>query len=97
MVDLFTMSNLQVRRFKRNTEGSNKLPKSSVVSSHLNMVKIECVVVDGIIIEILKILSASGVPLEQISIQQPIAGSGCEFSNDTCYAFLIHDTNYVYI
>ncbi|EES08175.2 hypothetical protein SORBI_3005G076800 [Sorghum bicolor] len=93
ILEKLTLQITKVRRFK-NTEGSNKLPKSSVVSSHLNMVKIECVVVDGIIIEILKILSASGVPLEQISIQQSIAGSGCEFSNDTCYAFLIHDTNY---
>jgi hypothetical protein len=42
------------------------------------MVKIKCFVVDGIIIEILMILTASGVPLEQISIQQSIAGSGCK-------------------
>lgn len=88
------MFNLQVHEFEIHTEESHKLPKPS---SHLKMVEIKCVVVDRIIIEILKILTASGVPLEKISIQPSMAGSGCELTNDTYYVFLEHYTYYVYL
>uniref|UniRef100_A0A0D3HJE5 F-box domain-containing protein n=1 Tax=Oryza barthii TaxID=65489 RepID=A0A0D3HJE5_9ORYZ len=53
--------------------------EQSFAASHLQKVEIECKNVDGIVLKILKILNANGVPLENISIQC----SDCELSINT--------------
>ncbi|CAL4944329.1 unnamed protein product [Urochloa decumbens] len=63
-----------------------KLPEPSVASSLLKIAEIKCHQVDGIVIEILKILTAYGVPVEQINIQCS-AGSG--YVNFKCTGFSV--------
>ncbi|TVU26390.1 hypothetical protein EJB05_28935 [Eragrostis curvula] len=61
-------------------EGSYNLLEPSYASNHLKLVEIKCEEVDGRVHKILKTLSAYGIPLEHINIQQTnrSSGSGCE-------------------
>lgn len=45
--------------------------------------EIKCQAVDVVVTDIIKILTAAGVPLEKITIQCSITGSECELSNGT--------------
>ncbi|TVU26395.1 hypothetical protein EJB05_28940, partial [Eragrostis curvula] len=59
--------------------GSYNLLEPLVASHHLKVVVIKCEEVDGKVHKILKTLSAYGIPLEHINIQQTnrSSGSGC--------------------
>lgn len=60
-------------------DGSFNQLEQPFAASHLQIVEIYCREVDGIILKILKVLNANGVPLEKISIRC----SGCELSMNT--------------
>ncbi|TVT97754.1 hypothetical protein EJB05_29015 [Eragrostis curvula] len=53
--------------------------EESVISDHLKTIEIKCHEVDAMVVKILKILAASGLPLEQINIQSSALGPDCEF------------------
>ncbi|WVZ53673.1 hypothetical protein U9M48_004578 [Paspalum notatum var. saurae] len=77
ILEKLTLQISEVHKNTITTEGSCELPASPVASSRLNIVEIKCPEVDGIVIEILKILAASGVPLEKVNIQRSVTGSDC--------------------
>ncbi|KAJ1274974.1 hypothetical protein BS78_05G100700 [Paspalum vaginatum] len=79
ILEKLTLKISKVHRCTIKTKGSCKLPELPVASGHLKLVEIKYHEVDGTVIEILKILTSSGVPLEQINVQSSIT-SGC-FSN----------------
>uniref|UniRef100_A0A0D9XQ77 FBD domain-containing protein n=1 Tax=Leersia perrieri TaxID=77586 RepID=A0A0D9XQ77_9ORYZ len=56
------------------TDGSYNPLEQSAASSHLEVVEIKCKYVDEIVLKVLKVLNANGIPLEKISIQC----SGCD-------------------
>ncbi|CAL4984933.1 unnamed protein product [Urochloa decumbens] len=76
ILEKLTLHISKVHENAMTAEQSCKLPEPSVASSHLKIVEIKCHQVDGIVIEILKILTARGVPAEQINIKCS-TGSGC--------------------
>jgi hypothetical protein len=52
------------------TPGESYKPTGqSLASGHLKLIEIICQEVGGIVLKILKILNASGIPLEKITIQ----------------------------
>uniref|UniRef100_A0A0E0F3F2 F-box domain-containing protein n=1 Tax=Oryza meridionalis TaxID=40149 RepID=A0A0E0F3F2_9ORYZ len=51
------------------TEGSYSQLEQSFAASHLQIVEIKCKEVHGIILKILEVLNANGIPLEKISIR----------------------------
>jgi predicted amino acid-binding ACT domain protein len=51
------------------TEGSYNPLEKSVAPSHLQIVEITCKDVDGIVLNVLKVLNANGIPLGKIQIQ----------------------------
>jgi hypothetical protein len=58
------------------TEGSYNALEKSIAPSHLQIVEIICKDVDGIVLKVLKVLNANGIPLGKIRIQC----SGCKLS-----------------
>ncbi|CAL4994067.1 unnamed protein product [Urochloa decumbens] len=76
ILEKLTLHISKVHENAMTAEQSFKLPEPSVASSHLKIVEIKCHQVDGIVIEILNILTAHGVPAEQINIKCS-TGSGC--------------------
>nr|CAB3489453.1 unnamed protein product [Digitaria exilis] len=68
-----------VHKINNGTDGRLKLPEQPFASSSLKIVEIKCHGVDKTVIEMLKILTAFGVPLERINIQCSSIGSGCEY------------------
>jgi predicted amino acid-binding ACT domain protein len=51
------------------TEESYNAMEKSIAPRHLQKVEIICKDVDGIVLKVLKVLNANGVPLEKIRIQ----------------------------
>ncbi|CAN6362764.1 unnamed protein product [Urochloa humidicola] len=84
ILEKLTLHISKVHENAMTAEQSCKLPEPSVASSHLKIVEIKCHQVDGIVSEILKILNAHGVPIEQINIKCS-AGSG--YVNFKCTGF----------
>lgn len=76
---MFNIFFLQVHKIRKDTEGRRKLPEQAFASSNLKIVEIKCHGVDKTVIEILKILTTFGVPLERINIKCSSTGSGCEY------------------
>ncbi|KAJ1274975.1 hypothetical protein BS78_05G100800 [Paspalum vaginatum] len=77
ILEKLTLQISEVHKNTITTAGSCERPASPVASSRLKIVEIKCHEVDGIVIDILKILAASGVPLENVNIQRSITGSDC--------------------
>jgi hypothetical protein len=75
---------LQERKKLTEAEKSYNPREQLVASGFLQMVKIKCPEVDGIVLRILKMLNASGVPFDKIIIQcvNRRSCSGCKLTID---------------
>ena len=60
---------LQARKPLMKTEGSYNPLEKSIGPSHLQIVEIICKDVDGIVLKVLNVLNANGIPLGKIRIQ----------------------------
>ncbi|TVU26360.1 hypothetical protein EJB05_28903, partial [Eragrostis curvula] len=79
ILEKLTLQISEVQTDSVRTEGKFKHLEPSVVSDRLKTVEIKCREVDAMVIKILNVLAASGIPLEKINIQSSPIRSGCEF------------------
>ncbi|CAL4994856.1 unnamed protein product [Urochloa decumbens] len=71
LLEKLTLKPSKVRNSLMNSEGSYRPLEQPIKASHLQIVEIKCEDVDEIVLKILEVLNATGLPQEKIRIQCP--------------------------
>lgn len=84
VLEKLTLQISKVHKISAGTEGRYGTSDQSVACDHLELVVIKCQEIDGMVLNILKILKVSGIPLEKIHIHKR---SSVDCFNFVCTGF----------